>query len=333
MYTTNCILIIVDITILNLFAIGNNLGEKFMIPLIDLHCDTIFALEHGESHGTLIENDGHVDIQRMEAAGKVTTAFALYIPLHLVDSPWEYGQRLHNRFLSEITNAGARIKQITKAEQIGQNPEQGAILSCEEAQILEGKLERIEILASWGVRMSTLTWNHENDLAFPNQLTGGLKKFGFEAIEEMENRNILVDVSHLNDDGFYDLAKIAKKPFIASHSNCRAVTNVSRNLRDDQIRILADHGGVIGLNFCASFLSEDWHNSSVEAMTRHALHLKNIGGSEVLAIGTDFDGIGGNLEISKYSEMPLLWDALKSNGMTDTELEKMWFKNALRVLA
>nr|WP_321265266.1 membrane dipeptidase [uncultured Sphaerochaeta sp.] len=304
-----------------------------MHPLIDLHCDTIYALEAGESHGSLIENDGHTDVRWMEMAGSITTTFALYVPLEQGIAPWETVVRMHDRFLEEISIADNRIVQVRTAEEIRNNPVQGALLSCEEFQILEGELHRISILASWGVRMATLIWNKENDLGYPNGKTGGLKPFGYEAVAEMERNGILVDVSHLNDDGFYDVAKVAGRPFIASHSNCRAITNHSRNLSDAMIRKIADAGGVVGLNFCPSFLSEDWGHSSLEAMVRHACHLKQVGGSQVIAVGTDFDGIYGTLEIDHYSKMDKLWDALAKRGFSPTDLEGMWSGNALRVLA
>nr|WP_321307447.1 membrane dipeptidase [uncultured Sphaerochaeta sp.] len=304
-----------------------------MYPLIDLHCDTIYALEAGESHGSLIENDGHTDLRWMEMAGSITTTFALYVPLEHGISPWQTVVRMHDRFLEELSLAEDRIGHVRTAEEIRKNPVQGALLSCEELQILEGELNRISILASWGVRMSTLIWNKENDLGYPNGKTGGLKPFCYDVIAEMERHNILVDVSHLNDDGFYDVAQVAKRPFIASHSNCRAITNHSRNLSDTMIRKIADAGGVVGLNFCPSFLSEDWGHSSLEAMVRHACHLKQVGGSQVIAVGTDFDGIYGTLEIDHYSKMGRLWDALAKNGFSSTDLEGMWSVNALRVLA
>ncbi len=304
-----------------------------MYPIIDLHCDTIYALEAGESHGSLIENDGHTDVRWMEKAGKITTAFALYVPLEHGISPWNTVKRMYNRFIEELSRAEGRIVQVRTPNEIRSNPVQGAVLSCEEFQILEGELNRISTLASWGVRMATLIWNEENDLAYPNHRSGGLKPFGYEVIAEMERHNILVDVSHLNDEGFYDVANVAGRPFIASHSNCRAVTNHSRNLSDAMIRKIAESGGVVGLNFCPSFLSEDWEHTKLESMLRHVTHLKNVGGSEVLAIGTDFDGITGSLEIDHYSKMDRFWDALSKQGFSSKDLEGMWSENALRVLA
>ena len=304
-----------------------------MYPLIDLHCDTIYALEAGESQGSLIENDGHTDLRWMGMAGSISTTFALYVPLEPGISPWQTVVRMHERFLKELSLAEHRIEQVRTAEEIHNNPVQGALLSCEEFQILEGELDRISILASWGVRMATLIWNQENDLAYPNRKSGGLKPFCYDVITEMERHNILVDVSHLNDEGFYDLATVAKRPFIASHSNCRALTNHSRNLSDAMIRRIAEAGGVVGLNFCPSLFSEEWQHSSLEARVRHACHLKQVGGTQVIAVGTDFDGIYGTMEIDHYTKMDRLWDALAKQGFSTKDLEGMWSENALRVLA
>nr|WP_319472629.1 membrane dipeptidase [uncultured Sphaerochaeta sp.] len=304
-----------------------------MYPLIDLHCDTIYALEAGESHGSVLENDGHTDLRWMEGAGNVTTAFAMYVSLGTGVSPWEMVERLYDRFKHELSQTEGRIVQVRTPQEIRSNTAQGALLSCEEFQILEGDLGRISTLASWGVRLATLIWNQENDLGYPNGRAGGLKPFGYDAVAEMERHNILVDVSHLNDDGFFDVAAVAKKPFIASHSNCRAITNHSRNLSDVMIRKIADAGGVVGLNVCPSFLSEDWEYSNLEDMVRHVCHLKRVGGAQILALGTDFDGILGTLEIDHYTKMDRLWDALTKQGFSTSDLEGMWSENALRVLS
>ncbi len=302
-----------------------------MHPIIDLHCDTIFELER-KGEGTLAENEGQVSLAWMDKAGKVIACFALFVDAKQGNC-WQSAQNLHRRFLKEMQEHSDRIVQVATGQQILETAGHAAILSCEELQILEGNLSRIETLASWGVRLATLTWNHENDFGFPHYQAGGLKPPGFSAVEELERNNILVDVSHLNDEGFFDVASVARRPFIASHSNCRHVTNQSRNLSDRMIRTIADAGGVVGLNFCPSFLSEDWMSSSIESMARHAVHLKRVGGSAVLALGTDFDGISGAIEIAHHDALPQLWQALEKSGFSSSDLQGMWYSNALRVLS
>ena len=157
------------------------------------------------------------------------------------------------------------------------------------------------------------------------------KPLGIEAVQEMNRLGILVDVSHLSDAGFWDVQKYSKKPFVASHSNARSVTGHPRNLTDEMIRAVAESGGIIGLNFAPDFLGEGGA-SRVSDMARHVLHIREKGGSGVLALGSDFDGIGGTLEIGGPDQFVLLWEALRKAGMSETELEGMWYGNGARVL-
>lgn len=303
-----------------------------MIPIIDLHCDTIHALVAGERSGNLRESDAHVDLRWMKEAGNVTTCFALFVDKLAHASPWRRAEQLYEHFKKELEEASNCIVHVRYPKEPAKAGMQQAMLSVEELGILEGRLDRVATLASWGVRLATLTWNHENELGFPHHMKGGLKPFGHEVVEALEENQILVDVSHLNDEGFFSVAEMARAPFIASHSNARALTNHSRNLSDDMIKTLADKGGVIGLNFCPSFLSEDWGHSSIEAMVAHAMHIHRVGGSSVLALGTDYDGISGELEVAHYPELAKLYEALLKAGLAREDLEKMWYGNALRVL-
>lgn len=305
--------------------------------MIDLHCDTIYrVLDDGKE---LAENDLQVDIGKLEKNHYSTQCFALFVNLKGGVSPWKRANDLHDCFTSQMEKNRSRIAQVRTAREIRENAKCGAILTTEEGGIIEGNLERIATLASWGVRSFTLTWNYENELAYPNSrdasvMEKGLKPLGIEAVAELERCGIIVDVAHLSDGGFWDVAKYAKKPFWASHSNSRAVTRVPRNLTDAMLRALADHGGVAGLNFCASFLTDDGsHESRVADIVKHVLHERDVAGSSVLAIGTDFDGIAGTKpEIANISQMDRLRDALAKAGLSQSELDGMWSGNALRVL-
>ena len=146
----------------------------------------------------------------------------------------------------------------------------------------------------------------------------------------MNELGMIIDVSHLNDGGFYDVAKISKKPFIASHSNSRYITNHSRNLTDDMIKVISNSGGVIGMNFCNYFLG-DSSVATIDDIIKHIKHIVNIGGVDVVAMGTDFDGIPNKVEIEDISQMHKLQDRLLSSGFKEYEIEKMMYKNTLRV--
>ena len=162
----------------------------------------------------------------------------------------------------------------------------------------------------------------------------GLKEKGFEFLAEMERLHIIADVSHLSDKGFWDIAEHSTRPFAASHSNCRALAPHCRNLTDEMIRVMAEKGGLVGLNYCAGFLddqpSPDLCRSTTALMAKHAAHFKQVGGIEVISLGSDFDGIGGQHELETAADMPLLAEALRREGFTEDEVEAIYWRNAYR---
>ena len=316
--------------------------------MIDLHCDTIYALWKNGRNGSLVSNDLSVNRDSLIQGGVRGQCFALFTPMHdLVTeahrgkTPWMILNELHGIFEEEIDKAG--IPKLEHASDLSDGTLH-AILTTEEGASIEGDISRLEVLKNWGVRIFGLTWNWENELAYPNSsnrtiMSKGLKEKGFEAVEECNRLGIIIDVSHLSDGGFMDVASSSKLPFVATHSNARSVTPASRNLTDDQLRLLADKGGVAGLNLCPAFLHdekasrEEDAESRVEDMVRHAMHIYRTAGEDVLAIGSDFDGIEGRLEIAHPDSFHLLFDALKADGMSERQIEKLRFRNALRVFS
>lgn len=166
-------------------------------------------------------------------------------------------------------------------------------------------------------------------------LTGGLTERGKEMVAEMETLGMIPDVSHLSDAGFYDVLSVTKKPFVASHSNARAVCPCVRNMTDDMIRKLSERGGVMGLNFCADFLEEkplgQKNPGTIAAVVRHAKHIASVGGIEVLGLGSDFDGIDTHEELPGAQSMDKLWSALCAAGFSEDQVEKIFWRNVLRV--
>ena len=332
-----------------------------MAGYIDMHCDTLTSLMGKAQSGDLMENNLSVDLQRLQNNGNAIEFFARFIYLDRfkseagealdnaagqgrwdLDRAWAYtmdvldfyeeNQKKYSQSLYTIKSArGARF--VLSREKPGLC---GGLLTVEEGGILDGSMERLNTLFDRGVRLMTLTWNFDNCLGHPNSRDAsknalGLTPFGFSVIEAMEKMGMMVDVSHLSDGGFYDVAQHMKKPFVASHSNARALCPHPRNLTDHMIRTLADHGGVAGLNFCPAFLDEK-NGSTVEAMTAHVHHMIRVGGEDVVALGTDFDGISGPLEIPHTGKMELLYHALKTSGLTQRVLDKIWYGNVLRVM-
>lgn len=216
------------------------------------------------------------------------------------------------------------------------------ILTLEDGRAVEGRIENLERLYQKGIRLITLTWNDANCFGAPNSrhvdvMETGLTDFGCQAVERMNELGMLVDVSHLSDGGFWDVAalsRMSKKPFVASHSNCRALNPHPRSLTDGMIRALGQCGGVMGVNFRPEFLTGDIRckRSKAEDIVRHLRHMINVGGTDCAAIGTDFDGISGRLDIDGPEQMPLLFTELERAGFTETEIDKIAFRNVERVL-
>jgi membrane dipeptidase len=216
-----------------------------------------------------------------------------------------------------------------------------AFLTIEEGDALEGDLDKLRFFKQEGISLITLTWNYENDLGYPNfewtQQHRGLKTKGIEVVEEMNHLGMLIDVSHLSDAGFEDVLAHSKQPIIATHSNARAITHHTRNLSDIQLKKLADAGGVAGLAFSVNFLVEkEFMDASrlakVDDMVRHMKHIQDVAGIEVLALGSDFDGIANPVEIEDASQMNKLSDRLLKNGFSVDEVEKIFYKNGLRII-
>ena len=311
---------------------------------IDLHSDTITMLHYPNEN--LIKNKRMVSIPAMRQGGVLVQCFSAFVPTGFYPKPvrnaltWKSFNHIadkKDKLLQLHKDVLIPINKMQDIEACEKNGKVGALFTIEDAGIIGNNLENMQTAYNRGVRIASLTWNHKNTLAFPNSakaktMQRGLKPFGFEAVEEMNRLGIVVDVSHLSDGGFWNVAKASKKPFIATHSNSRFVTNHPRNLTDDMIKVLAEKGGVVGLNFAPDFLSSRKDKTSlIDDMVKHILHIRNVGGSGVLAIGTDFDGIHGKLEIGTPADMPLLEDALLKAGLSYEELDGMMKNNILRV--
>lgn len=303
---------------------------------IDLHCDTASRLLY--ENLKLKESECKVDIKKLKKANAKAQVFAHFIELNIVDNPYTEFKKMHSNFIKELEANKNDIELVTnllELEEVNNKGKIGAFLSIEEGEVLEGKVERVKEIYDMGIRFITLTWNFKNSIGYPNAgfkyKDYGLTEKGKEIVEEMERVGIIPDCSHLSDGGFYDLVDICKKPFIATHSNARAITDHSRNLTDEMIVKLANKGGVMGLNFCAPFLGNG-KVPTINSMIAHVKHIKNVGGIDVLALGTDFDGIENEVEIENIGEISKLRDRLLKEGFTNSEIDKIFYGNIKRVL-
>lgn len=324
------------------------------MKIVDMHCDTISEIwesQRANKPQQLYQNSLHVDIQKMQKAGYLLQNFALYIDLQKGLDPFVHVLELIHVFQDEIQKNEKYIRLAKTYDEIIANNQEGkisALMTIEEGECCKGEIKNLETLYDLGARMMTLTWNYPNALGSPNILlkdavvsAGGFYRFdssvgltekGFLFVERMEELGMIIDVSHLSDAGFWDVAKHTKKPFVASHSNARALCGHARNLTDDMIRAIADKGGVIGLNCYGCFLNAiNDDRSYVAKMVEHARHILNVGGRECLGLGTDFDGIKGTLEMQDCSQMYKLVREFERQQFTDSEIENVLFRNVLRV--
>ncbi len=316
------------------------------MKVVDMHCDTIGELWKAEKAGkpiSLRSNSLHIDLEKMQKGDYLLQNFAMFVFLGREKDPLVNVLEMidvYNRAMAENADI---IGPVLNYEDIEKNRAAGKLsgmLTIEEGAVLKGNPYVVRSLYQLGVRMLTLTWNFENEIGYPNTIVKakdydpsrhyGLKPEGIEIVREMNRVGMIVDVSHLGDDGFWDVVKYCDGPFVASHSNARAVCNHTRNMTDDMIRALADKGGVMGLNFCGDFLNPNG-KSRVEDMVRHAKHIINVGGSDVLGLGTDYDGIDGDLELDHCDKMPLLAQEMERQGFSTQQIEKIFHGNVLRL--
>ncbi|NCB32384.1 MAG: membrane dipeptidase [Erysipelotrichia bacterium] len=319
---------------------------------IDMHCDTLMSLLfHDPSAMNLYDNDfTSISLKKMKEAGQKAQFFAAFMPVEKMWdqaageklSDWEYIETLHKCLTDNVDSHRDLIAMAYSADDIDANDKAGlmsAIFTIEDSRAVDGSLDNIRKLYDMGVRACSLTWNGINCIGYPNSLdpeimNHGLTEFGRDAVKYMQELGILVDVSHLSEGGFYDVASLSDRPFIATHSNCRSLSPHQRNLTDDQIRVLADHGGITGVNFCPAFLNEDVEckDSSARLMAVHLKHMVQVGGINTAALGSDLDGISGNLEIDGSDKMYLLFDEMKKQGFTEAEIEQIAYQNVERVM-
>lgn len=321
---------------------------------IDLHADTILhILQQGESSSLYDNPNTHLDIHRLIKGNAIAQSFAVWLPNEKFDqldvkkefspsTPAEdliYIDQAVSRLKHEIEKNSDHIAWAQNSKDIRKNEAAGkisAILTLEDARAVDYSLERIEKFHQQGFQMIGLIWNEENCFGFPNHSkpqinTKGLKPFGIEGVQYMDELGITVDVSHLNDGGIADVLKHSKNPVVASHSNARKIAQHPRNLADKHIRAISESGGVVGICIAPNFLRTNDPSSTIDDMVRHLEHIYQIGGEDVLAIGTDFDGTSGEIELDSPDKMPRLFEALDRQGWPINRIEKLAYQNALRI--
>ena len=265
------------------------MGE--IIKIVDMHCDTIVKCKR--KGFDLFENSMQVDLKRMKEVVSVQD-FAIWLEKEYYPVAYKETCECIDFYYSQLEKNKDFICHVNTYDEILNARESGeiaSILSIEGGEAIEGSIEKLKYFYDKGVRLMTLTWNYKNEIGGGAGFQDlGLTEFGKEVLKTMESLGMIVDVSHLSDKGFYDVLSIASKPFIASHSNSRAICNCKRNLTDDQIREIKNIGGVIGINLYRDFVSLN-KECGIDDVMKHIDHIINVGSDEVLGFGCDYDGI------------------------------------------
>lgn len=304
--------------------------------IFDAHIDTLFHLV--ASGETLTTSEGHVSLERLRTSKQGAQFFAAFVSpkfynglamsktMEMIDQFWT----MVDEFPEDLAFASS-AKQIVEIQKSGR---MACLLAIEGGEALEGNLANLRIFHRLGVRLLTLTWNHRNELASgqsEGDNGGTLSRFGKSVVEEMNRLGMLVDVSHLNEPGFWDVIKVSTRPVLASHSNARALCDHPRNLTDEQIRALADKGGVIGVNFCPAFLTTQGQ-ATIHNVIEQIEYLAKIGGLECVGLGSDFDGITKTpLGLDHVGKTPKLAEFLLERGYSEDDTEKIMGGNLLRL--
>lgn len=309
-------------------------------PVFDFHCDTALALLGDDLNqaGSLRKNNGHIDLERAGKLGGYAQCFACFttdIPELLQGiSPIVLFERELATIQREVDKNSDLISIAYSAAEIEENRAAGimsAILTLEGTAGIDYNPELLEDLWAIGFRVSSLGWNEKNPLTGSNVTGGGLTNLGREYVKEAQRLGMRIDVSHISDEGFWDIMKITEAPIIATHSNSRAVHNHSRNLTDDMFLAIRETGGVAGYNTCRDFTGE---NPNLDTVCDHILHFLELDPEgKHIALGGDLDGVetmpDGFEGVQSY---PALARKLLDRGLTEENVMDIFWNNAIRVM-
>lgn len=341
--------------------------------IIDMHCDTMYQIYERRREGKKIavrdDANLHVTLEKMKKGGYLLQNFAAFVDLEesreqlaneveeLRLAPYQFARDLIDIFQTETAANPDLIGAVHSFAELAENEKAGrmsALLTIEEGGVCLGEIEKLREFYADGVRMLTLTWNYENELGYPAAMQGdhwksyragekrqlGLKERGLEFVAEMEQLGMIVDVSHLSNDGFFDLCEHATKPFVASHSNSRAMCAHRRNLTDEMLRMLGERGGVSGLNLCPEFViakadadGQRMHDGKnlLEYLAEHAVHMMDVGGNACVGLGSDFDGFGEAGMPQDASAMQDFAWALHKAHVSDDQIDNILYGNVYRL--
>lgn len=310
------------------------------IPVFDFHCDTALALlgETMNEAGDLWRNSGHIDLERASKLEAYAQCFACFTTPMMEQwghvSPVVVFERELATIQREVDKNKDRIAIAYTPEEIRENRENGimsAILTLEGTAGINYEPALLEDLYAIGFRISSLGWNEQNPLTGSHVTGGGLTEQGKAYVREAQRLGILMDVSHISDEGFWDMMKIAQAPILATHSNSRAICPDSRNLTDDMFRAICETGGLAGYNMCAEFTGTE---PTLDTVCDHIFHFMELDPSgKHIALGGDLDGVEKMpAGFDGVQSWPALAQRLKERGLDEKTIRDIFWNNAIGVM-
>ena len=309
-------------------------------PVFDLHCDTALELlgKDLKSPKSLKKNDLHIDLERAKKLPGYCQCFACFTTPYMREwmqvSPEMVFQLELDVILAELERNKRAMSLVYNADDVRRNLEKGkmsAILTIEGPAGFGFDPDLLEDLYKVGFRISSLGWNEHNPLTGPHKTGGGLTDMGREYVKTAQKLGMIIDVSHISDEGFWDIMKVTEKPIVATHSNSRAVCDNSRNLTDDMFRAIVETGGLAGFNQCAPFVGE---KPNLDTICDHILHFLelDLDGTHI-ALGGDLDGCEELPEgFDGIQSYPAMAQRLLERGVDEKLLHNIFWNNALDVM-
>lgn len=296
-------------------------------PIADAHCDYLYgAMEYGWEIQKG-KREQTISLPNLVNGNVKLQFFAAWTDTSRQIPPLEQVLLMIDRYYDMI-ESGSGIVKLTKDYKPDGNTI-SSVLAIEGAECCEASPSILRDLYRLGVRAMTFTWNSNNELAGAAMVRRpkGLTKEGKEILREMNRLGIAFDVSHLSDAGIDDALKLSDIPIFASHSNCRALMNVPRCLKDEHIKEIAKRGGVIGINYYGPQLVKSG-NARIEDIVHHIQHVAEIAGIDACCLGSDFDGMTRYPEdLPNPSRLQDLCKALENAGFSASEVEKIAYRN------
>ena len=310
-------------------------------PVFDLHCDTALSMipnGHRPVH-ELKKNTIHIDLERASKLDGYCQCFACFTTPQMQTwyqkSPVDIFEREIAAVMSQVELNSDVISLCYKASDVRENLEKGmmsAMLTMEGSAGIGFDPALLEDMYKVGFRIVSLGWNEQNELTGSHMTQGGLTDKGREFVKEAQRLGMILDVSHISDEGFWDMMKITEAPIIATHSNSRAVCGHSRNLTDDMFRAIMETGGVAGFNQCAPFVADE--NPDMDTIADHILHFMELDpDGKHIALGGDLDGCDtlpkGFEGVQSY---PVMAQKLLERGLDANFVHRIFWENALGVV-